>query len=143
MQNCKDIPEKKLFQYYNEDRKRHAIESGMMNEYIKEINGDNFTAKDFRTWSGTVNALIAIKEIEYAKTDKEYKSKMKEALEMVVSHLGNTENICREYYVQPLLINLYENNSITKYLDELDAIEVNDRKSVLTKEENLGLKIYY
>ena len=141
VQNCKDIPGKELFQYYDEDGKRHAIESGMVNEYIKEISGDDFTAKDFRTWSGTVNALIAFKEIGYAETDKEYKSKVKEALEMVASHLGNTGNVCRKYYVHPLVINLYENNSITKYLDELDAIEVNDGKSNLTKEEQIVMKI--
>ena len=141
VQNCRDIPGKELFQYYDEDGKRHAIESGMVNEYIKEISGDDFTAKDFRTWSGMVNALIAFKEIGYAETDKEYKSKVKEALEMVASHLGNTGNVCRKYYVHPLVINLYENNSITKYLDELDAIEVNDGKSNLTKEEQIVMKI--
>ncbi|WP_332023481.1 DNA topoisomerase IB, partial [Kaistella sp.] len=51
VQNCKDIPGKELFQYYDEDGKRHAVDSGMVNEYIKEISGDDFTAKDFRTWS--------------------------------------------------------------------------------------------
>ncbi|HPZ26184.1 MAG TPA: DNA topoisomerase IB, partial [Kaistella sp.] len=75
VQNCKDIPGKELFQYYDENGQRHAIESGMANEYIKEISGDDFTAKDFRTWSGTVNALIAFKEIGEAESDKEYKFK--------------------------------------------------------------------
>lgn len=141
VKNCKDIPGKELFQYYDDDGKRHPIESGMVNDYIKEISGDDFTAKDFRTWSGTVNALIAFKEIGNAESDREYKSKVKEALEMVASHLGNTGNVCRKYYVHPLVINLYENNSITKYLDELDAIEVNDGKSGLTKEEIIVMKI--
>ena len=80
MQNCKDIPGKELFQYYDENGQRHAIESGMVNDYIKEISGDDFTAKDFRTWSGTVNALIAFKEIGEAESDKEYKSKVKDCL---------------------------------------------------------------
>ncbi len=60
---------------------------------------------------------------------------------MVSSHLGNTGNVCRKYYVPPLVINLYQNNSITKYLDKLDTIEVNDGKSGLTKEENVVMKI--
>lgn len=141
VQNCKDIPGKELFQYYDEEGKRHAIESGMVNEYIKEISGEDFTAKDFRTWSGTVNALIAFKEIGAAESDKEYKSKVKEALDIVASHLGNTGNVCRKYYVHPLVINLYENNSIKKYLDELDEIEVNDGKTGLTKEESIVMKI--
>jgi Topoisomerase IB len=141
VQNCKDIPGKELFQYYDENGQRHAIESGMVNDYIKEISGDDFTAKDFRTWSGTVNALIAFKEIGEAESDKEYKSKVKEALEKVAAHLGNTATVCRKYYVHPLIINLYENKSIKKYLDELDQIEINDGKAGLTKEESIVMKM--
>ena len=113
----------------------------MVNSYIKEISGDDFTAKDFRTWSGTVNALIAFKEIGLAENNKEYKSKVKEALEKVAENLGNTATVCRKYYVHPLVINLYENSSIEKYLDELDKIEVDDGKSGLTKEEQIVMKI--
>lgn len=141
VQKCKDIPGKELFQFLDEDDNRHSIDSGMVNDYIKEISGEDFTAKDFRTWSGTVNALIAFKEIGYAETNTEYKKKVKEALEIVASHLGNTSTVCRKYYVHPLVINLYENNSIKKYLDELEIIEKNDGKANLTQEEKLVLKI--
>lgn len=141
VQNCKDIPGKELFQYYDADGKRHTIDSGMVNDYIKEISGEDFTAKDFRTWSGTVNALIAFKEIGATEEDSKYKSKVKEALEIVAANLGNTPTVCRKYYVHPLVINLYENNSIRKYLDELDEIEVDDGKSGLTKEEKIVMKI--
>lgn len=141
VQNCKDIPGKELFQYYDEDGKRHPVDSGMVNDYIKEISGDDFTAKDFRTWSGTVNALIAFKEIGEAESDTAYKSKVKEALEMVAANLGNTATVCRKYYVHPLVINLYENKSIKKYLDELDEIEIDDGKAGLTKEEAIVMKI--
>lgn len=141
VQKCKDIPGKELFQFLDEDDNRHSIDSGMVNDYIKEISGEDFTAKDFRTWSGTVNALIAFKEIGYAESNTEYKRKVKEALEMVASHLGNTSTVCRKYYVHPLVINLYENNTIKKYLDELEQIEENDGKAGLTHEEKLVLKI--
>lgn len=141
VQKCKEIPGKELFQYYDDEGNRHTIDSGMVNEYIKEISGENFTAKDFRTWSGTVNALIAFKEIGYAENNTQYKKKVKEALEMVASHLGNTSTVCRKYYVHPLVINLYENNSIKKYLDELEQIEENDGKAGLTHEEKLVLKM--
>lgn len=141
IQKCKDIPGKELFQYIDEDGNRHTVDSGMVNDYIKEISGEDFTAKDFRTWSGTVSALIAFKEIGYAETHTEYKKKVKEALEMVASHLGNTSTVCRKYYVHPLVINLYENNTIKKYLDELEQIEENDGKAGLTHEEKLVLKI--
>ncbi|SHF02262.1 DNA topoisomerase IB [Chryseobacterium takakiae] len=141
IQKCKDIPGKELFQYIDEDGNRHTVDSGMVNDYIKEISGEDFTAKDFRTWSGTVSALIAFKEIGYAETHTEYKKKVKEALEIVASHLGNTSTVCRKYYVHPLVINLYENNTIKKYLDELEQIEENDGKADLTHEEKLVLKI--
>ncbi|WP_312901313.1 DNA topoisomerase IB [Chryseobacterium taichungense] len=141
IQKCKDIPGKELFQYIDDVGNRHTIDSGMVNDYIKEISGEDFTAKDFRTWSGTVSALIAFKEIGYAETHTEYKKKVKEALEIVASHLGNTSTVCRKYYVHPLVINLYENNTIKKYLDELEKIEENDGKAGLTHEEKLVLKI--
>jgi DNA topoisomerase-1 len=141
VEKCKDIPGKELFQYIDEEGNRHTVDSGMVNDYIKEISGEDFTAKDFRTWSGTVSALIAFKEIGYAETHTEYKKKVKEALEIVASHLGNTSTVCRKYYVHPLVINLYENNTIKKYLDELEEIEENDGKADLTHEEKLVLKI--
>jgi DNA topoisomerase-1 len=141
VQKCKDIPGRELFQYIDDEGNRHTVDSGMVNDYIKEISGEDFTAKDFRTWSGTVNALIAFKEIGYAETHTEYKKKVKEALEIVASHLGNTSTVCRKYYVHPLVINLYENNTIKKYLDELEQIEENDGKADLTQEEKLVLKI--
>ncbi|WBX98285.1 hypothetical protein [Chryseobacterium gambrini] len=141
VQKCKDIPGRELFQYIDDEGNRHTVDSGMVNDYIKEISGEDFTAKDFRTWSGTVNALIAFKEIGYAETHTEYKKKVKEALEIVASHLGNTSTVCKKYYVHPLVINLYENNTIKKYLDELEQIEENDGKADLTQEEKLVLKI--
>lgn len=141
VQKCKDIPGKELFQYIDEEGNRHSVDSGMVNDYIKEISGEDFTAKDFRTWSGTVSTLIAFKEIGYAENNTQYKKKVKEALEIVAGHLGNTSTVCRKYYVHPLVINLYENNTIKKYLDELEEIEVNDGKAGLTQEEKLVLKI--
>ena len=141
VQKCKDIPGKELFQYMDEEGNRHSVDSGMVNDYIKEISGEDFTAKDFRTWSGTVSALIAFKEIGYAENNTQYKKKVKEALEIVAGHLGNTSTVCRKYYVHPLVINLYENNTIKKYLDELEEIEVDDGKAGLTQEEKLVLKI--
>ena len=141
VKKCKEIPGKELFQYYDDDGNHHAIESGMVNAYIKEISGEDFTAKDFRTWSGTVNALIAFKEIEAQEKEGNLKSKIKRAIDLVACELGNTSTVCRKYYIHPLLINLYENDSIKKYLKALDQIEVDDGKAGLTKEEEIIMKI--
>ena len=141
VQQCRDIPGKELFQYYAEDGSRHSIDSGMVNEYIKAISGSDFTAKDFRTWSGTVNAFLAFKEIGFADTETATKKNIVEALDKVAAHLGNTRTVCKKYYVHPLIISLYENKSLEKYFTALDKIEVNDGKADLTAEEKMIMKI--
>ncbi|MCY7293664.1 MAG: DNA topoisomerase IB, partial [Ferruginibacter sp.] len=141
VQKCRDIPGKELFQYYNEDGSRHSIDSGMVNEYIKNISGKDFSAKDFRTWSGTVNAFLAFKEIGLAENDSATKKNIVHALDKVAEHLGNTRTVCKKYYVHPLIISLYENHSLDKYFKQLDKIEVDDGKADLTKEEKLIMKI--
>ena len=141
VQKCKEIPGKELFQYYAVDGTRHSIDSGMVNDYIKTISGSDFTAKDFRTWSGTVNAFLAFKEIGFADTETATKKNVSEALDKVAEHLGNTRTVCKKYYVHPLIISLYENKSLKKYFAGLDEIEKNDGISGLTAEEKIIMKI--
>ena len=141
VQKCRDIPGKELFQYYNQDGSRHSIDSGMVNEYIKNISGKDFSAKDFRTWSGTVNAFLAFKEIGFADSDTATKKNVAQALDKVAEHLGNTRTVCKKYYVHPLIISLYENKSLDKYFNQLDKIEQDDGKADLTREEKLIMKI--
>ena len=141
VQKCRDIPGKELFQYYNEDGTRHNIDSGMVNDYIKTISGKDFSAKDFRTWSGTVNAFLAFKEIGFAETETDTKKNIVQALDKVAEHLGNTRTVCKKYYVHPLIISLYENKNLDKYFKQLDDIEKNDGQADLTREEKLIMKI--
>ena len=115
VKKCRDIPGKELFQYYDEAGVRKPIDSGMVNNYIKQISGTDFSAKDFRTWSGTVNAFLALKELGAFETDIERKKKVVEALDMVAGRLGNTRTVCKKYYVHPVIISLYENNALEKY----------------------------
>ena len=141
VQKCKEIPGKELFQYYGEDGSRHSIDSGMVNEYIKSICGSDFTAKDFRTWSGTANAFLAFKEIGFADTEAATKKNIVEVLDKVAGHLGNTRIVCKKYYVHPLIISLYENKSLEKYFTGLNKVEKNDDLSGLTQEEKIIMKI--
>lgn len=141
VQKCKEIPGKELFQYYAEDGSRHSVDSGMVNDYIKTISGSDFTAKDFRTWSGTVNAFLAFKEIGFAETETATKKNVMQALDKVAEHLGNTRTVCKKYYVHPLIISLYENKSLEKYFNQLDEIEKNDGAAGLTAEEKMIMKI--
>ena len=141
VQLCKEIPGKELFQFYDEEGNRNPIDSGMVNDYIKEISGHDFTAKDFRTWAGTVNAFLALNELGIAETESERKKLIVSALDKVACLLGNTRAVCKKYYVHPLILQLYETESLKKYLKQLDEIEKNDDKTGLTYEEEVILTL--
>lgn len=138
---CRDIPGKELFQYYTTEGGKKSIDSGMVNEYIKRISGGQFTAKDFRTWSGTINAFLAFKSLGSFDTDAEAKKKVIEALDIVSKQLGNTRSVCKKYYVHPAILSSYENKTLEKYMAELNKIGVNDNKTDLTSEEKIVMRI--
>lgn len=117
VKNCRDIPGKELFQYYDHDGNHKCIDSGMVNAYLKEISGEDFTAKDFRTWSGTVHALMALSDLGLGENKTQTKKNIVAALDSVASHLGNTRTVCKKYYVHPLILTLYEENRLHLYLD--------------------------
>ena len=138
---CRDIPGKELFQYYDKEGNRKSIDSGMVNAYIKNTTGMEFTAKDFRTWAGSLNILRAFQSIGEAITETECRKKIIEALDMVSVKLGNTRTVCKKYYVHPGLIKLYEEHKLQHYLTQLDKLEEPDDKSGLTPEENILMRI--
>lgn len=141
VQACKDIPGKELFQYFDENGVRCTIDSGMINNYIREATEKDFSAKDFRTWAGTLSILSSFKALGKAETQAEKKRNIVSALDEVSSKLGNTRTICKKYYVHPEIIRLYEDDNLQKYLNELDAIEKPDDHSDLTQEEKVLMKI--
>ena len=127
---CKEIPGRELFQYYAEDGSRHSIDSGMVNQYIKDATGGgdaggmDFTAKDFRTWAGTLCALQTFASLGEACGEAECKKNIVAVLDEVSKKLGNTRAVCKKYYVHPGLVQLYEENKLNKYLaDEKRAGE--------------------
>lgn len=141
VQKCKDIPGRELFQYYDENGVRKPVDSGMVNAYIKDISGSDFTAKDFRTWAGTVYALLAFKELGFYETAAEAKRKVVEALDMVAKQLGNTRTVCKKYYVHPVIVTMYEDKSLEQYIGDLEAAEEEKTVTELTREEKLLMKI--
>ncbi|GAC1423550.1 MAG: DNA topoisomerase IB [Flavisolibacter sp.] len=141
IQKCRDIPGKELFQYYDGLGHRRSIDSGMVNKYIKEGTGGNFSAKDFRTWTGTLNILRAFKSLGEASGVKECKKNILTALDQVSKSLGNTRTVCKKYYVHPGIIKLYEEKNLKKYFKELNKIEKPDELTGLTSEEKVLMKI--
>jgi DNA topoisomerase-1 len=116
VQNCRDIPGKELFQYVDEDGNRQSIDSGMVNDYIRSLTDEDFTAKDFRTWCGTVAALTAI--IENGVPEGDAKKKVVAVLDKVSEQLGNTRTVCKKYYVHPSLLEMYEGGKLEKWLSK-------------------------
>lgn len=135
VKQCRDIPGKELFQYYNADGTHCTIGSGDVNSYLKHITGEDFTAKDFRTWAGSVSALFAFKEAGEFETVSECKKKIVSVLDEVAINLGNTRTVCKKYYVHPKVIKSYEEGTLFNYIKELD-----EDKDVKAAELNLAEK---
>jgi DNA topoisomerase I len=106
-----DLPGQDLFQYVDDEGDPHNITSQDVNEYLREITGEDFTAKDFRTWAGTVLAAIALSAAGEFETKKRAKANIKNAIEAVAKILGNTSAICRQCYIHPIVLETYLNGN--------------------------------
>jgi DNA topoisomerase-1 len=107
VRRCQDLPGHELFQYLDEDGRRHTIGSSDVNTYLQGLAGEEFTAKDFRTWAGTVLAARALEPVEGASAEA-----VSAAVRRVAEHLGNTPAICRKCYVHPAVIDAFLDGSL-------------------------------
>ena len=122
------MPGQDLFQYVDDDGKIYDISSQDVNEYLREITGEDFSAKDFRTWAGTVLTAVALKSQEKFETKKQAKSNITTAIKAVASILGNTPAICRKCYVHPEIFENYLDQKSIEGLKQMteDALEKED-----------------
>jgi DNA topoisomerase-1 len=118
VRSCQELPGQHLFQYLDEDGERQAVDSADVNEYLQEISGEPFTAKDFRTWAGTVLASLALSEFESFDTKAAAKRNVTRAIEEVAAQLGNTVAVCRKSYIHPEVIESYLDGSLLGLLKE-------------------------
>lgn len=107
IQRCRDLPGHELFQYVDESGKRQAITSDDVNEHLREITGRDVTAKDFRTWGGTMHAALALYAMGTPASRREADRNIVRALDIVRGRLGNTRAVCRKYYVHPAVLEAY------------------------------------
>jgi DNA topoisomerase I len=107
VKRCQDIPGQDLFQWIDSDGKRHDVTSGDVNDYLRQISDSDFTAKDFRTWAGTVLTAQALKGTSGFKTQKQAKANIRQAIAIVAEKLGNTVAVCRKCYIHPFLLDGY------------------------------------
>jgi len=141
VKQCSEIPGKELFQYYADDGSHKKIDSGMVNRYLKSLTGQDFTAKDFRTWAGTVQAVATFNEIGWAETETDSKRNIVDVIDKVAIHLGNTRAVCKKYYVHPIIIELYEKNRLQKYVKNLSGGMSESTGAALSRVEKLLMVI--
>jgi DNA topoisomerase-1 len=116
VKRCQDLPGQELFQYLDDDGARQTVDSADVNEYLRSITGQDFTAKDFRTWSGTVLAARALQEFEQVDSQAKAKKNVIQAVEAVSQMLGNTPSICRKCYVHPAIVEAYLDGALVRTL---------------------------
>ncbi|MGH7565370.1 MAG: DNA topoisomerase IB, partial [Gemmatimonadota bacterium] len=117
VRQCRDVPGYELFQYYDESGEKRAIGSGEVNEYLQEIGGEEFTAKDFRTWAGTLHAVAALRECDPCQSEREGRIRINECAGIVAERLGNTSAICKSCYIHPVLFERYLDGTLAGLLD--------------------------
>ena len=132
---CQDLPGQELLQYVDEAGDCQDVTSSDVNAYLKEITGKDVTAKDFRTWAGTVLAAMALNEVESFDSAAQAKRNLREAIEKVAARLGNTPTICRKCYVHPEVLNCYMDGNLVLELKSKAESELRGDVQNLKPEE--------
>jgi DNA topoisomerase-1 len=131
---CRDLPGYELFQYVDADGERQVVDSSDVNAYLREIAGEDFTAKDFRTWAGTVLAAGALAAVERSTTSAQAKRHVVKAIESVAERLGNTKAVCRKCYIHPAILDAYMDGATIRTI-EARAARLARRPGALSHEE--------
>jgi DNA topoisomerase-1 len=135
IQRTRDLPGQDLFQYLDDEGETHTIGSADVNEYLHTITGEDYTAKDFRTWSGTVLAAMALQEFEKVDSDAQAKKNVVRAIESVSEKLGNTPSVCRKCYVHPAVLDSYLDGTMLEGLRALAEEQLVEELQDLQPEE--------
>jgi DNA topoisomerase I len=134
IQRTRDLPGQELFEYVDDGGETHTVDSSDVNEYLRSVTGEDYTAKDFRTWSGTVLAALALQQFETFDSQAQAKKNVVQAIEAVAELLGNTPSVCRKCYVHPAVLNSYLEGSVLEVMRER-AEEVLEQHALRPEEE--------
>jgi DNA topoisomerase-1 len=146
VRQCQDLPGYELFEYLDEMGEARKVDSADVNDYLRAISGEEFTAKDFRTWAGTVLTCMALREFEESASETEAKKNVVQAIKTVAKRMGNTPAVCRKCYVHPAVLECYLAGKLERRLRR-KAEEVTDEvlreaeQEVLLKEERAVMKL--
>jgi DNA topoisomerase IB len=116
MRHCQELPGQQLFQYVTDDGQRAPIDSGQVNDYLRDAMGDDFTAKDFRTWGATLKAIILLARTPLPRnaTDRSFKTEIAGVVKRVAAELRNTPAVCRKSYINPVVFDAWRSGTIQK-----------------------------
>jgi DNA topoisomerase-1 len=133
--HCQDLPGQELFQYFDDEGIQRDVTSQDVNDYLREIAGEEFTAKDFRTWAGTVLAAMALEEFEKFDSKAQRKRNIVRAIERVAERLGNTPSVCKKCYVHPLILDSYLDGTMLDTLKQRAQTVIKESLDQLRPEE--------
>ncbi len=139
IKRCEDLPGYELFQYLDSEGNQHSVDSADVNEYLREISGQHFTAKDFRTWAGSVLAWVMLHEFEPYDTVTQAKKNVVQAIQAVASRLGNTPSVCRKCYVHPAVLEKYLSGATIEAVKRQVEQDLEGQSTAALREEELGL----
>ena len=140
VKRCLDLPGYELFQYLDHEGNRHHVESADVNEYLREMTNEHFTAKDFRTWAGTVLTCMLLQQCEPCESGSQAKKNVVQTIAAVAKRLGNTPSVCRKCYVHPAVLEHYLNGSLGAAAQRLaEQVEANERSAHALRQEEIAL----
>ena len=139
VRKCKEIPGQHLFQFYTPDGQHHSLESGHVNEYLHQHTGLALSAKDFRTWGGTVKMVECLEAVLHDEPDLVPDKAIRKSVKEVAGRLGNTPTVCSKYYIHPQVVELFKSGRLIEYLRRHDA-DPKD-KDALSPTEHLVLEM--
>ncbi|HMJ15010.1 MAG TPA: DNA topoisomerase IB [Polyangiaceae bacterium] len=142
VKRCRDVPGQRLFQYIDDQGEARPISSTDVNEYIQTAMGQAFTAKNFRTWAGTVGAALVLHRFDPSRSVAHGKRVLKQAIELVAQQLGNTQAICRKCYVHPAVVDAYVNGELHDHMPECMTLAKRKRCKWLRVEECAVLALF-
>ena len=140
VQQCQSLPGQELFQFVDDSGKRQDITSNDVNDYLHRITGHAVTAKDFRTWAGTMRAAIAFREARPSNQPREANKNVVQVVDEVAEHLGNTRDVCRKYYIHPRVIERYLNGEVIPDTPPLKSPKRQRKSAALRRDEYAVLK---
>lgn len=143
VKQCRDLPGQELFQYVGENGRRKDLNSADVNAYLREITGADFTAKDFRTWSGTVLAVAALRGQSRAESTAAAKKNVVRAIEAVAGVMGNTPAVCRKSYIHPAVVECYADKSMDDKLARSMPASIRKIASKLRADEVAALRLLH